>query len=101
MALLDIPPRRGDKGGDTVELSSLVLSISIVELFIFGVMLGYAAGDRQKPNEPKPKRWEDKLQKEWMKGFRAGEKATLKRVAERLKYEEIIRMPINRGEEDG
>lgn len=84
-----------------MEISSLALSISIVELFVFGIMLGYAAGDRQKPNEPKPKKWEDKLHNEWMKGFRAGEKATLKRFAERLKREEIIRMPINRGEDDG
>lgn len=84
-----------------MDVSSLALSISLVELFVFGIMLGYAAGDRQKPNEPKPKRWEDKLHKEWMKGFRAGENAMLKRVAERLKYEEIIRIPINGGEDDG
>lgn len=81
-------------------MNGLALGISLVELFMLGIMLGYAAGDRQKPNEPKPKNWDDKLNKAWMKGYRVGEKATLKRVAERLKYEEIIRMPIDRGEDD-
>jgi hypothetical protein len=84
-----------------VGLNSLALSISIVELFILGITIGYVAGDRQKPNEPKPKRWDVKLHNEWMKGFRAGEKTTLKRVAERLNHEEVNRIPWNRGEDDG
>ena len=82
-----------------MELNSLALSISIVELFILGVMLGYAAGDRQKPNEPKPKDWEDKLHKRWMDGFKAGEKSMAKRMSERLKKEEIVRLMLEDNDE--
>lgn len=82
-------------------MNNLAISLALVELLSLGVMIGYMAGERQNPNEPKPKKWEDRLHKEWMKGFQAGEKATLKRVTERLKREEINRVLWNEGEDDG
>lgn len=82
-------------------MNNFAICLSLIELFFVGVMLGYIAGERQDPNAPKPKRWEDRLHKEWMNGFRAGEKATLKSVAKRLEHEEINRIPWNRGEDDG
>lgn len=66
------------------------LTISILEMFLLGAMLGYMAADRQKPNEPKPKDWEAKLQKRWMDGFKAGEKSMVRRMSTKLKEEEIL-----------
>ena len=57
--------------------------------FFGGLMFGVMMAERQDPNTPKPKSWEDKLHKHWIDGFRAGEKSMAKRMAEKLKREEI------------
>lgn len=57
--------------------------------FFGGLMFGCMMSQRQNPNAPKPKNWEGKLHKEWMNGFKTGEKSMAKRMSERLKREEI------------
>ena len=70
------------------------IPILVAEIFWLGLMIGYEASKRADPNEPKPKNWEDKLNKRWREGFKAGEKAMAKRMSMRLKDEEIIRMML-------
>lgn len=56
--------------------------------FFYGLMVGTMMGQRENPNEPKPKTWEDQLQRKWMAGFKAGEKLMAKQMSRRLAYEE-------------
>ena len=72
--------------------------ITTVWAFVSGITIGIIMADRQKPNEPKPKDWEAKLQKRWMDGFKAGEKSMAKRMSERLKSEEIYAAMREEGE---
>lgn len=72
--------------------------ITAVWAFVSGITIGIIMADRQKPNEPKPKDWEAKLQKRWMDGFKAGEKSMVKRMSERLKSEEIYAAMREKGE---
>lgn len=56
--------------------------------FVYGLMFGIMIGQRENPNEPKPKSWEAQLHKRWMAGFKAGEKSMAKQMSRRLNYEE-------------
>ena len=72
-------------------MNGLAFCVVLFEMFLFGLMVGHEASKHDNPNEPKPKNWEYKLHKQWMKGFEAGEKSMTKRAFERLKNEQIIR----------
>lgn len=61
-------------------------------MFFLGMMLGFMAGERNNPSEPKPKKWEQELHKEFIKGFKAGEKSMAKSMTARLKETEIYRL---------
>lgn len=78
-------------------INDVILPIVLFEMFFFGLFMGYECSKRNDPNEPKPKNWEDKLHKNWMDGFKAGEKSMAKRMFERLKKEEIIRAMLEEG----
>ena len=73
-------------------VNTIFIPIILFEMFFLGLMVGYEASKHNDPNEPKPKDWEDKLHKRWMDGFKAGEKSMAKRMAKRLKKEEITRL---------
>ena len=64
--------------------------IILMEFFIMGMWFGGVMGQRDNPHEPKPNNWDDKLRKEWKKGFRAGEQSTIKRMGSKLKDAELI-----------
>lgn len=64
--------------------------IILMEFFIMGLWIGGVMAQRTPPNEPKPKNWDDKLRKEWEKGFRAGEQSTIKRMGSKLRDEELL-----------
>jgi hypothetical protein len=64
--------------------------ILLMEFFIMGLWIGGSLAQRDNPNEPKPKNWDDKLHKEWAKGFRAGEQSTIKRMGSKLRDEELL-----------
>ena len=72
------------------DINAMVIPIVLFEMFLIGIMIGHAAGERTDPHQPKPKNWEDKLHKKWMEGFKAGEKSMAKRMSERLKHEELV-----------
>jgi len=67
-----------------------MFAILMLEMFIIGLWIGGFMAQRTPPNEPKPKNWDEKLHKEWNKGFRAGEKLTAARMSSRLKDEELL-----------
>ena len=64
--------------------------ITLMEFFIMGMWFGGFTAQRDNPHEPKPNNWDDKLRKEWEKGFRAGEQSTIKRMGSKLKDAELI-----------
>ena len=80
-------------------MNGVVFPIVVFELFFFGVMIGYMAGNRENPNEPKPKKWEQELHNEYVKGFRAGEKSMAKSMTARLKETEIYRLMYDGGKD--
>ena len=62
----------------------------LIEFFIMGLWIGGVLAQHDNPHEPKPKNWDDKLHKEWNKGFRAGEQSTIKRMGYKLRNEELL-----------
>lgn len=64
--------------------------IILMEFFIMGLWIGGVLAQHDNPNEPKQKNWDDKLHKEWNKGFRAGEQSTIKRMGSKLRDEELL-----------
>jgi len=66
-----------------------LMAVSLIEMFVIGLWIGGFMAERTPPNEPKPKNWEEKLHKEWDKGFQAGEKFTTARMSSKLKDEEL------------
>lgn len=72
------------------DMQAFMWMIILMEFFIMGMWFGGLMAHRDNPNEPKPKNWDDKLRKEWHKGFRAGEQSTIKRMGSKLKDEELV-----------
>jgi len=72
------------------DMQTFMWMITFVEFFIIGMWFGGAMAQRDNPNEPKPKDWDDKLHKEWRRGYRAGERSTIKRMSSKLRDEELI-----------
>lgn len=72
------------------DIQMVLMTIALIEMFVFGLWFGGAMAQRENPNEPKPKNWDDKLRKEWNKGFRAGEQSTIKRMGSKLRNEELL-----------
>ena len=66
------------------------MAVLLIEMFVIGLWIGGFMAERTPPNEPKPKNWDEKLRKEWNKGFRAGEKLTAARMSSKLKDEELV-----------
>lgn len=64
--------------------------IILMEFFIMGLWIGGVLTQHDNPHEPKPKNWDEKLRKEWEKGFRAGEQSTIKRMGSKLRDEELL-----------
>lgn len=71
-------------------IQEFVLMFILMEFFIMGLWIGGSLAQRDNPHEPKPNNWDDKLRKEWEKGFRAGEQSTIKRMGSELKDAELI-----------
>ena len=72
------------------DIRLILLLIVILEFFVMGLWIGGAMATRENPNEPKPKNWNNKLREEWEKGYRAGEKSTMRRMSSKLKDEELL-----------
>ena len=72
------------------DVQVFVLMILLMEFFIMGLWFGGSMAQRDNPNEPKPKNWDDKLHKEWEKGFKSGEKSMMRRMSSKLKDEELV-----------
>lgn len=75
-----------------IEVNLCTVCTICLEMFGFGLVLGVMMNDREKPNEPKPKKWNDILMREWRRGFHAGEKSMSKRMLRKLKDEELIEL---------
>lgn len=72
------------------DVQTFVLMILLMGFFIMGLWFGGSMAQRDNPNEPKPKNWDDKLRKEWEKGFKSGEKSMMRRMSSKLKDEELL-----------
>lgn len=72
------------------DVQAFMLMIILMEFFIMGMWFGGSMAQRDNPNEPKPKNWDDKLRKEWEKGFKSGEKSMMRRMSSKLKDEELV-----------
>jgi hypothetical protein len=72
------------------DIQIIMWIVILIEWFVIGLWIGGAMAQRTPPNEPKPKNWDEKLHKEWNKGFRAGEKLTATRMSSKLKDEELV-----------
>ncbi len=84
------------------DVQTFMLIIILMEFFIMGMWFGGFIAQRDNPNEPKPKNWDDKLHKEWNKGFKAGEKSMAKRMSSKLRDEELLaeyNAELRRGED--
>lgn len=55
-----------------------VIACAVSGIFMCGVIIGTLFAERNPPNEPKPKNWEDLKFKEWLRGFHDGQKYTKK-----------------------
>lgn len=71
-------------------MQAFACMIILMEFFIMGLWVGGVLAQHDNPHGPKPKNWDDKLRKEWNKGFRAGEKLTAARMRSKLKDEELV-----------
>ena len=56
-----------------------------VIMFGLGLVIGQEASKRNPPNEPPPRHWQEQLHAEWIKGYKAGEKSTIRHIAEQAK----------------
>ena len=75
-----------------MEMSPLfVFCIMLAEFFGLGLLFGEGIARRNPPNEPKPKKWSDMLQKEFMRGYDAGVKATLNQMKVEIKKSDARR----------
>ena len=74
------------------EFSLAAICTVILEMFMFGLIIGHTMSEREKPSEPKPKKWDDLMMKQWRKGFHAGEKSMANRMRSKLKDEELIEL---------
>ena len=70
---------------------TFTLCVVLMEMFMMGIFIGSIFGQRENPNAPKPRNWDKEAQKQWNKGFRAGETSMARRMKSRLTDEELLR----------